>query len=101
MELSPDGTTLTAPATLVADPESCFDPTLAYEEDAYAPSEIGDLTDLTSVALVQTHGFVSYDSISDTTDNLGDGVGNSWASWASNGLGITTPYFAAADVTTP
>ena len=101
VELSPDGTTLTAPATLVADPESCFDPTLAYEEDAYALSEIGDLTDLTSVALVQTHGFVSYDSISDTTDNLGDGVGNSWASWASNGLGITTPYFAAADVTPP
>ncbi len=101
---SGDGTTFTVQAHVVTDQlglqaESvCFD-LPAYAETSYELGNLGGLTALGSVNPTPTHGVVTYVQVPDTAADAGNGaIDNTWANWAVNGLGITNPRFAMADI---
>ena len=101
---SGDGTTFTVQGHVVTDQlglqaESvCFD-LPAYAETSYELGNLGGLTALGAVNPTPAHGVVTYVQVPDTAADAGNGaIDNSWVNWAANGLGVTNPRFAMADI---
>jgi hypothetical protein len=89
-----------AAAVGVTDIAACFDPSMipAYPEDAYSAEALAGLTAVTPNA-TPPHGAVSYSDVPDTSADPVTGViGNTWAGWGTS-FGITTPFFAIANIT--